>query len=68
MPCLTLRENTERPVTAEIGSSYIVGADPQRILAAFENVMNGHARTPRIPPLWDGHAAERTVDLLLKLL
>jgi UDP-N-acetylglucosamine 2-epimerase (non-hydrolysing) len=68
VPCLTLRENTERPVTAEIGSSYIVGTDPQRILAAFENVMSGRARTPHIPPLWDGHAADRTVELLDKLL
>jgi UDP-N-acetylglucosamine 2-epimerase (non-hydrolysing) len=64
VPCLTLRENTERPVTAEIGSSYIVGANPEKILATFRKVMRGEARPPQIPALWDGQAAERTVQIL----
>ena len=68
VPCLTLRENTERPVTAEIGSSYIVGANPEKILGTFRKIMNGEARPPQIPPLWDGQAAERTVQTLLQKL
>ena len=68
VPCLTLRENTERPVTAEIGSSYIVGANPEKILSTFRKVMSGESRPPQIPPLWDGQAAERTVQTLLQKL
>jgi UDP-N-acetylglucosamine 2-epimerase (non-hydrolysing) len=64
VPCITLRENTERPVTAEIGSNQIVGTDTQKIVAAYRNAMNGNWRKPQIPPLWDGHAAERIVSIL----
>lgn len=64
VPCLTLRENTERPVTADIGSSYLVGNDPERIVEAFESIINGNARQPQIPPLWDGNAAQRIVSIL----
>jgi len=65
VPCLTLRENTERPVTAEIGSNQIVGTDPARIVAAYRKAISGNWRTPQIPPLWDGRAAERIVTVLL---
>jgi len=64
VPCLTLRENTERPITAQIGSNQIVGTDPQRILSAYRSVIDGQWREPQIPPLWDGKAAERIVDVL----
>ena len=64
VPCLTLRENTERPVTVEIGSNQLVGTDPKRIVAAYMDVMNGRLREPRIPPLWDGRAAERIVQII----
>ncbi len=64
VPCLTLREHTERPITAQIGSNQVVGTDPQRILSAYRNVTNGRWREPQIPPLWDGKAAERIVDVL----
>jgi UDP-N-acetylglucosamine 2-epimerase (non-hydrolysing) len=67
VPCLTLRENTERPTTAEIGSSYIVGSDPQKILEVFSQVMCGRARSPQIPPLWDGKAAQRIVEILVRV-
>ena len=66
VPCITLRENTERPVTAEIGSNQIVGTDPERILAAYRNVTSGKWREPQIPPLWDGKAAERIVHIMLE--
>jgi len=68
VPCITLRENTERPVTAEIGSNQIVGTDPDRILDAYRNALSGKWRKPQIPPLWDGKAAERIVDVILKEL
>ncbi len=64
VPCLTLRENTERPVTVTIGSNQIVGTDTQKIVAAYQDAVSGKWRKPQIPPLWDGHAAERIVDIL----
>ncbi|MGH6899513.1 MAG: non-hydrolyzing UDP-N-acetylglucosamine 2-epimerase [Geminicoccaceae bacterium] len=59
VPCLTLRENTERPITVAEGTNRIVGTDPGRILGAVDDVLGSGGRTGRIPPLWDGHAAER---------
>jgi UDP-N-acetylglucosamine 2-epimerase (non-hydrolysing) len=68
VPCLTLRESTERPITAEVGSNTIVGTDPERILAAYRDAMAGRGRKPSIPPLWDGHAAERIAKILVERL
>jgi UDP-N-acetylglucosamine 2-epimerase len=66
IPCLTLRENTERPITIEMGTNLLVGTNPEKIKrTAFEILENGHKKTARIPPLWDGHAAERICDALL---
>jgi UDP-N-acetylglucosamine 2-epimerase (non-hydrolysing) len=67
IPCLTLRENTERPVTAEIGSNQIVGTDPTRIVEAYRRVFSGQWREPQVPPLWDGRAAERIVRVLVEM-
>jgi UDP-N-acetylglucosamine 2-epimerase (non-hydrolysing) len=66
VPCLTLRENTERPITISQGTNQLVGTDPRKILAAAEAVLAGKAKPGRIPPLWDGHAAERIVEVLLR--
>lgn len=68
VPCLTLRHNTERPVTIECGGNQLVGTDPAKILQAFRNVMEGRSPAPKTPPLWDGHAATRIVDILLTSL
>lgn len=65
VPCITLRENTERAVTVELGTNYLVGTERPRILAAFGEVMGGHGKTGSDIPLWDGHAAERIVQELL---
>jgi len=66
VPCLTLRENTERPVTVREGTNEIVGQSPARILEAAQKVLSGRGKTGRIPRLWDGHAAERIVGILLR--
>ena len=66
VPCLTLRESTERPITVEEGTNTIVGLDPARILSAADTALSGRGRRGRLPPLWDGHAGERIVSILLK--
>ena len=66
IPCVTLRENTERPITVEMGTNTIVGTDPQRITsAAVAALEKGPPRAHRIPPLWDGKTADRILDALL---
>jgi len=67
IPCLTIRDNTERPVTVEIGTNVLTGSNPDRILAEFDTIMNGNFKTGRIPYLWDGCTAERVVEQLFKL-
>jgi len=65
IPCLTLRENTERPITVELGTNVIVGTDTSRIVTAAKAALNGSAkRTTNQPPLWDGHTSERILDAL----
>ncbi len=66
VPCLTLRENTERPITISEGTNQLIGTDPARITAAAHDILAGKGKPGRIPPFWDGHAAERIVDVLLK--
>ncbi|MEE9293753.1 MAG: UDP-N-acetylglucosamine 2-epimerase (non-hydrolyzing) [Phycisphaerae bacterium] len=63
VPCLTLRENTERPVTISQGTNHLVGSDPERILAAFNDAVTSHPE-PNTPHLWDGAAAQRIVDII----
>ncbi len=65
VPCITMRPNTERPVTCELGTNLLVGNHPDRIREAAFSVLDGNARAGSIPPKWDGRAAERIVDVLL---
>jgi UDP-N-acetylglucosamine 2-epimerase (non-hydrolysing) len=65
-PCLTVRENTERPITVQVGTNMLVGRDPARMRAAVEAVLHGHWRKGEMPPLWDGHAAERIAAVILQ--
>lgn len=59
VPCLTLRENTERPITVEMGTNLLVGHDMQRLIGEVETILTGNAKRGQVPPLWDGKAAER---------
>jgi UDP-N-acetylglucosamine 2-epimerase (non-hydrolysing) len=68
VPCLTLRENTERPVTITQGTNVLVGTDPAKIILAVRNSLATKEKAGRIPPLWDGHAAERIVNTLCRVV
>ncbi len=63
VPCLTLRDNTERPVTVDVGTNQLVGSEPDAILRGYQKAINGKSLT-RIPPLWDGRASHRIVEIL----
>jgi len=66
IPCLTLRENTERPITVEMGTNVVVGTDPKRIVAEASIALNGAGnKEVRQPPLWDGRTSERILDALV---
>jgi UDP-N-acetylglucosamine 2-epimerase (non-hydrolysing) len=64
VPCLTLRENTERPVTVSLGTNVLVGRDPEKLRSELSRVLAGNAKKGTMPPLWDGHAGERIAALL----
>lgn len=66
VPCLTLRENTERPITITEGTNLLVGTDPERIVGVAFEILRGKSKVGRIPPLWDGKAAERIIQILLQ--
>lgn len=65
VPCITMRHNTERPITCEEGTNQLVGNDPMAIRAAIQRVLRGDFKTGRCPEKWDGKAAERIVRVLL---
>jgi len=65
VPCLTIRQNTERPITIEEGTNILVGNDRSRILEESFKILNGQGKKGRIPQLWDGKASKRIVDILL---
>lgn len=68
IPCITIRENTERPITVDEGTNTLVGTDPERIIQEVDNILQGKGKQGRRPQLWDGHAAERIVEILEKKL
>lgn len=68
VPCLTLRDNTERPETCTIGTNMLVGTDPRNIRPALEKLFGGEWPEGGIPEKWDGHAAERIADYLKDLI
>jgi UDP-N-acetylglucosamine 2-epimerase (non-hydrolysing) len=64
IPCLTLRPNTERPVTVDMGTNTMIGLDFERLKAEVRTILNGGAKEGQIPPLWDGKASERIADII----
>ena len=64
VPCLTLRENTERPITVSLGTNVLVGRDPEKLRSELALVLAGKQKRGTIPPLWDGHAGERIAAIL----
>jgi UDP-N-acetylglucosamine 2-epimerase (non-hydrolysing) len=68
IPCLTLRDNTERPETVTMGTNELIGTDPAALAPALERLFAGQWKKGSVPPLWDGHAAPRIVAHLEKLL
>ena len=64
VPCVTLRENTERPITADEGTNTIVGQNPARIVAVTDEILRTGGKAGRIPDLWDGHASSRIAAVL----
>ena len=66
VPCCTLRDNTERPITIELGTNVLLGLDPKRIADVPEIIGEIRGRPHRVPALWDGHAAERIADVIAR--
>ncbi len=66
VPCLTLRENTERPVTVSEGTNTIVGTNPDTMVRECLKILRDEVKESQIPPLWDGHAAQRIVEVLVR--
>ena len=64
VPCLTFRDNTERPITITHGTNRLIGTDPTRIGQEVRAALERPLPPERVPPLWDGHASERIVDVL----
>ena len=66
VPVVTMRENTERPVTIECGGNLLAGSDPERIRAAAAEMLGRNRDDFQVPPLWDGRAGERIADVLVE--
>lgn len=67
VPCITLRDSTERPETCTIGTNVLVGNDPKKIVEAFDKLLSGTWTKGEIPELWDGHAAKRIIDSIVDI-
>ena len=65
VPCLTVRNNTERPITTTLGTNVLVGQESERLSAELAKILAGRAKQGAIPPLWDGHAGTRIADVLV---
>ena len=68
VPCITLRDNTERPETCTVGTNELIGTDPAAVKPALDKLYAGEWKKGAIPELWDGHAADRIVEILCELL
>jgi UDP-N-acetylglucosamine 2-epimerase (non-hydrolysing) len=69
VPCMTFRDTTERPVTVELGTNFLMkDLNPETVRVQMEDILNGNAKQGVIPPLWDGKASERIADILVEKL
>jgi UDP-N-acetylglucosamine 2-epimerase (non-hydrolysing) len=68
IPCITIRENTERPITIELGTNVLVGPNAERIIEETNKILSGNAKKGQVPELWDGKAAQRIVKILVDRL
>jgi UDP-N-acetylglucosamine 2-epimerase (non-hydrolysing) len=67
IPCLTLRANTERPVTVTLGTNTLLGDNPERLVAAAASILAGKGKKGTVPPLWDGQASERIAAIIQRI-
>jgi UDP-N-acetylglucosamine 2-epimerase (non-hydrolysing) len=67
VPCMTLRNSTERPETVTMGTNELLGTSPDAIAPAMKRLLSGNWKKGVIPPLWDGHTSERIIDIIIKL-
>lgn len=67
IPCITMRESTERPVTVDVGTNILTGPDPEKVLEVIDDILAGKAKKGRIPEFWDGQTAVRIADTLEKV-
>jgi len=67
VPCITLRDNTERPETCTIGTNELIGTNPDAVAPALKKLFAGEWKKGAIPPLWDGHTSERIIDILAEM-
>ena len=67
VPCMTLRNSTERPETVTMGTNELLGTNPDAIAPAMQTLLSGQWKKGNIPPLWDGHTAERIIDIIAQL-
>lgn len=68
VPCMTLRNSTERPETVTMGTNELLGTNPDAIAPAMQKLLSGNWKKGAIPPLWDGHTAERVIEIICKLI
>jgi UDP-N-acetylglucosamine 2-epimerase (non-hydrolysing) len=68
VPCLTLRNNTERPITVKEGTNIIIGTNKKKIIQATDRILNNNRKEIKIPEFWDGKTAKRIIDKLVEKL
>jgi len=68
IPCITLRDNTERPETISLGTNELVGTNPESIRHVMQKLFSGSWKNSQIPPLWDGRSAERILNHIITLI
>lgn len=68
VPCMTLRDSTERPETVTLGTNELLGTDPAAIAPAMQTLLSGNWKKGTVPPLWDGHTAQRIIEIITDLI